>query len=403
MAAMLALGFSSGAPFMVTADILKAWLTDAKVDLATIGLFSAVSFPYTFKFVWSPIMDRFRISLFGFGRRRGWMILTQLLIAATVAALGQFDPVSHLGIITAIAVLISFFSASQDIVLDAYRREFLTDTELGLGTGLWINAYRLANLAIVGFAFVLADSWGYSAVFACLGLFMSVGIVATILLPEPALSGTPPRTLREAVVEPLREFFLRRGAWWILAFVLLYKVGDNMASAMNIPFILSLGFQKPEYFLIVKGAGMAGLFGGMFLGGLIMTRLKVARSLWIFGALQMVSTAGFGLLAISEKSTALLTAVVVFELFTSGLGQTAYSTLIAIQTDRRFTATQFALMTSLMAVPGKLVAAVTGFLAQDLGWAPFYLVCTFSALPGMALLLKIAPWRSNRVLHQEDA
>jgi PAT family beta-lactamase induction signal transducer AmpG len=393
MLAMLALGFASGFPFYVVREVLKAWLTDANVDLGTIGLFSAVALPYTWKFIWSPAMDGYTPPFLG--RRRGWMLMTQVGLLILIAGMGQLDPTKSLKMMALVAFAIAIFSASQDIALDAFRREYLTDEELGLGTGIWMNAWRFGMFASTGTAFFLADDIGYPAVHLVLSLMMGVGIITTFLVSEPETGVAAPRTFKEAVIEPFREFFGRGGAWWVLTFILLYKIGDNMAGAMNIPFILKMGFTKQEYFVIVKGIGMLALFGGAFIGGIIMLRLKIANSLWVFGVLQAVSTACFALLMIVGKNHVVLTGIVAFEFLATGLGQAAYASYMAIQTNKRFTATQYAMMTSLMAVPGTAAAAVTGYMAEFLGWSSFYIVCALAALPGMLLLMKIAPWGSS--------
>ena len=393
MLAMFALGFSSGFPFYVIREVLKAWLTDANIDLGTIGLFSAVALPYTWKFVWSPAMDGVTVPFLG--RRRGWMILTQIGLLILIAVMGQLNPTESLKMMAVVAFCIAVLSASQDIVLDAFRREYLTDEELGLGTGIWMNAWRFGMFASTGTAFFLADSIGYPAVHLVLSMMMGVGIITTLLVPEPETGVTPPRTLQETVIEPFREFFSRGGAWWVLAFILMYKLGDNMAGAMNIPFILKTGFTKQEYFVIVKGIGMLALFGGAFLGGIIMIRLGIANSLWVFGILQAISTAGFALLVFLGKNHVLLSGIVAFEFLATGLGQAAYASYMAVQTNKRFTATQYAMMTSLMAIPGTVAAAVTGYMVEFLGWAGFYITCSLIALPGMLLLVRIAPWGSS--------
>jgi PAT family beta-lactamase induction signal transducer AmpG len=393
MLAMLALGFASGFPFYVVREVLKAWLTDANVDLGTIGLFSAVALPYTWKFIWSPAMDGYTPPFLG--RRRGWMLMTQVGLLILIAGMGQLDPTKSLKMMALVAFAIAIFSASQDIALDAFRREYLTDEELGLGTGIWMNAWRFGMFASTGTAFFLADDIGYPAVHLVLSLMMGVGIITTFLVSEPETGVAAPHTFKEAVIEPFREFFGRGGAWWVLTFILLYKIGDNMAGAMNIPFILKMGFTKQEYFVIVKGIGMLALFGGAFIGGIIMLRLKIANSLWVFGVLQAVSTACFALLMIVGKNHVVLTGIVAFEFLATGLGQAAYASYMAIQTNKRFTATQYAMMTSLMAVPGTAAAAVTGYMAEFLGWSSFYIVCALAALPGMLLLMKIAPWGSS--------
>jgi PAT family beta-lactamase induction signal transducer AmpG len=224
---------------------------------------------------------------------------------------------------------------------------------------------------------------------------MGLGIITTLLVHEPDTGVAVPQTLKETVLGPFREFFGRGGAWWVLAFILLYKIGDNMAGAMNIPFILKMGFSKQEYFVIVKGIGMLALFGGAFLGGIVMIRLGIANSLWFFGILQAVSTAGFALLVIFGKNHVLLTGIVAFEFLATGLGQAAYASYMAVQTNKRFTATQYAMMTSLMAIPGTAAAALTGYMVEFLGWTGFYTACALAALPGMLLLLRVAPWGSS--------
>jgi PAT family beta-lactamase induction signal transducer AmpG len=393
MLVMLALGFASGFPFYVVREVLKAWLTDANIDLGTIGLFSAVALPYTWKFIWSPAMDGYTPPFLG--RRRGWILITQIGLLILIAGLGQIDPTKSLKMMALVAFAIAVFSASQDIVLDAFRREYLTDEELGLGTGIWMNAWRFGMFASTGTAFFLADNIGYPAVHLVLSLMMLVGIITTLLVSEPETGVAVPNTFNEAVIDPFREFFSRTGAWWVLTFILLYKIGDNMAGAMNIPFILKMGFSKQEYFVIVKGIGMVALFGGAFIGGIIMLRLKIANSLWVFGVLQAISTACFVLLMIVGKNHVVLTGIVAFEFLATGLGQAAYASYMAIQTNKRFTATQYAMMTSLMAIPGTAAAAVTGYMAEFLGWSGFYTVCALAALPGLLLLVRIAPWGSS--------
>ena len=393
MLAMFTLGFASGFPFYVVRDVLKLWLTDANIDLGTIGLFSAVALPYTWKFIWSPAMDGYTPPFLG--RRRGWMLLTQIGLLVLIAAMGQFDPTKSLTMMAVVAFCIALFSASQDIALDAFRREYLTDEELGLGTGIWMNAWRFGMFASTGTAFLLADDIGYPAVHLVLSLMMGIGIITTLLVSEPDTGVAAPQTLKEAVIEPFAEFFNRGGAWWVLAFILLYKVGDNMAGAMNIPYILKMGFTKQEYFVIVKGIGMLALFGGAFLGGIVMVRLGIANSLWVFGILQAISTACFALLMIVGKNHVILTGIVAFEFLATGLGQAAYATYMAVQTNKRFTATQYAMMTSLMAIPGTAAAAITGYMVEYLGWSGFYITCALVALPGMLLLIRIAPWGSS--------
>lgn len=383
----MALGFAGGVPFSITRDFLKAWMTEANVDLGTIGLFSGLTLPFTIKFLWAPGLDRY--VPYGLGRRRGWLIISQICLAVAILFLGQIDPRQSLLWIAIMALTVSFFSATQDIAIDAHRREFLTNEELGFGSALYMNMYRVGQLSSLAVGIFVAQHFGYAYAHVAMAMMLVVGAIATLLSKEPQMTEQAPATLVSAAVEPLREFFRRKGAWLILAFFLFYKIGDNMAGAMTVPFILKLGFDKTDYLYIVKGVGMFALFGGMLLGGALMVRLGLFWSLISFGVLQMVSTAGFAWLALVGKSFPVLTSVVVFELMSTGLGTAAYATFMAMQTDRRFTATQYALFTSLMALPGTLAAMATGFMAEAFGWPGFYLTCALVAIPGLLLIPKI--------------
>lgn len=398
---MFFFGFSSGFPFYIVKDVLKLWMTESNMDLTTIGLFSALSLPYTLKFIWSPLMDGYVPKFLG--RRRGWILIAQLGLTISIALIGQFDPSDSLSGIVFMALCINFFGASQDISLDAFRREYLTSDELGFGTGVWMNAWRLGMYVSVGISLLTELNISWATIHVLLSLMMGIGMLTTLFVSEPKIDNGPPVSIKEAVVEPFVEFFKRHSAMLVLLFILLYKIGDNMAGAMTIPFILKMGFSKTEYFVIVKGIGMFGLFGGVIFGGAVMIRLGIARSLWVFGILQALSTAFFAILVIMDHNSlmwldyrqVILGCVVGFEFFSTGLGQAAYATYMAIQTNKRFTATQYALLTSLMAVPGVVAASVTGFMAKYLGWDLFYFLCAVFAIPGMLLLFKIAPWNAS--------
>jgi PAT family beta-lactamase induction signal transducer AmpG len=337
------------------------------------------------------------------GRRRGWILMAQIGLMVTIAILGQFDPKSSLVWIAVFALCLNFFGASQDIALDAFRREYLTNNELGFGTGVWMNAWRLGTFVSVGLS-VLADfDFTWQTIFLMLTAVMGIGVMTTLLVPEPMVEDPLPVNIKQAAVEPFVEFFQRNSAMLILLFILLYKIGDNMASTMTIPYIVQMGFTKAQYFVIVKGVGMLGLFGGVLVGGSIMIRLGIAKSLYVFGVLQAISTAFFAILNImdhgssfwNEHNQAILGGIVAFEFFATGLGQAAYATYMAIQTNKRFTATQYALLTSLMGVPGVFAAALTGYMSKYLGWNSFYYLCAAIAIPGMLLLFKIAPWNAS--------
>ena len=390
-------GFSSGLPLWLLINLLPAWLRSEQVDLTSIGLFALIQFPYTWKFLWSPLVDRYALPLLG--RRRGWMLITQIALLVTIPLFGWLEPRLDLWTIAWLAATVAFFSASQDIVLDAYRRELLPDAELGLGNSIHVQAYRVASLVPGALALVLADHMAWRGVFEITALFMLPGIANTLLVAEPVRSRYAPRTLTEAVVEPFHEFLTRAGwlpALLILAFIFLYNLGASMATALATPFYLDMGFSKSEIGLIAKNAGLWASIAGGFLGGLWMIRIGINRALWIFGAVQLVSILGFALLAYAHRADRVLLALVIaFEALGVGLATAAFVAFIARTTDPRYTATQFALFTSLAVVPRTLVNASTGWLVEQIGWFDFFLLCTGLALPGMALLLRVAPWRER--------
>ncbi len=383
------MGFSSGLPLLLTLTVLQAWMKEEGVDLSLIGAVTLVGLPYTLKFIWAPLLDRFTLPFLG--RRRGWLLVIQLALMAAVAGLGQTSPAHHPLLTAAAAFLVTFFSASQDIVIDAYRREDFPDEELGLGSSLYINGYRIGMLLASGGGLILADRIAFSWVYLIMAGCLIPGMAATLLAPEPTLTAGSPGSLREAVVEPLAEYFRRRGALWILAFILLYKIGDSMASAITTPFYLDIGFTKTQIGAVVKLFGFWATIGGALIGGLMMVRFDIYRSLWVFGILQAVSTAGFALLARIGDSVALLSGVIAFENLSSGMGTAAFAAFMASITHKRFTATQYALLSSLMGVPRVMASAPTGVLAKVLGWEAFFVFCTLIAIPGLLLLLKFAP------------
>ena len=386
-------GFASGLPLYVLINLLPAWLRSEGVDLKAIGLFALIQLPYTWKFVWSPLMDRFTPPFLG--RRRGWMLMSQLALVLGMAGFGLFVPQQDIWNIAALAVGVAFFSASQDIVLDAYRRELLRDAELGLGNTVHINAYRLASLVPGSLSLILADRLPWPWVFAITALFMLPGVALTLAVSEPALRAAAPKTLRDAVVLPFKEFISRqgwRGAAWVLGFIFLYKLGDSMATALATPFYLDTGFSKTEIGLVAKHAGLWPAVIGGLLGGAWMLKLGITRALWVFGVVQCVSILGFVLLDQMGPDLRVLALAISFEALGVGLGTAAFIAFIARSTHPAYTATQFALFTSLAAVPRTVANAATGYLVESLGWTPFFLLCTLLALPGMLLLYKVAPW-----------
>jgi PAT family beta-lactamase induction signal transducer AmpG len=372
---------------------MQAWAKEAGLSLQSIGLMALVGLPYTLKFFWAPLFDRFTLPFLG--RRRGWLLLTQLGLFLAIIGMGLVDPTTgDLGVTIFVlaAFLITFFSASQDIVIDAYRREDLADRQLGLGSSYYIYGYRVGMLLVGGGGMILADHLAWSEVFALMALGLVPGIITTIIAREPVVGERAPQSFRESVLDPFIDFFSNSGAIWMLVFILLYKVGDNMAAALATPFYLELGFTKTAIGAVVKLFGFWATLAGAFLGGLVMLRTGINRSLWIFGVLQMVSTAGFVFLAKVGYSITLLTWVICFENLSGGMGTAAFVAFMASVTNKKFTATQYALLSSLMGVPRVLVSSVTGFMAETMGWPLFFLFCTLIALPGMLMLLKFAPW-----------
>ncbi|MBY0575961.1 MAG: AmpG family muropeptide MFS transporter [Gallionellaceae bacterium] len=394
-------GFASGLPLYLLFNLIPAWLRSEHVDLKTIGLFALIQFPYTWKFLWSPLLDRYVVPVLG--RRRGWMLLTQIGLLLVIALLGGFSPQHSLSSIVLLCTLLAFLSATQDIVLDAFRRELLSDAELGLGNAVHVNAYRIAGLVPGSLSLILADHLPWDMVFIITALFMLPGIAMTLLANEPQ-GAIAPKTLREAVVEPFREFVGRQGwqgALLILAFLLFYKLGDSLCTALATPFYLDMGFTKSQIGLIAKNAGLWPAVIGALLGGVWMLKLGINRALWLFGVVQVVSIFGFYWLALqgvqAEVSAAHLTQlafVIGLEAFGVGLGTAAFVAYIAHTTHPSYTATQFALFTSLAAVPRTFVNATAGWLVEQMGWSGFFLLCAALAIPGMLLLLKVAPWNS---------
>ena len=389
-------GFTSGLPLFILISLLPAWLMDSGLELKAIALFSFIQLPYVLKFLWAPLFDGFSFSM---GRRRGWLIIFQVLLLASISMAGLLDPKSQIMTVAIISTSIAFFSASQDAVIDAYRRELLLDNELGLGTAIHVNAYRIAGLVPGSLALILADVFAWDLVFFITGLFMIPGIVLTILIKEPLLKVMPPKTVKQAVIEPFMEFISRKGikeAILILLFIFLYKIGDSMATALATPFYMDLGFSMTEIGVIAKTVGFwASIIGGI-LGGILMIKIGINRALWIFGFMQMFATLSFAWLAISGYSPLILGITVGLEFFAAGLGTTAFIAYIAKTTNPKFTATQFALFTGLSAVPRTITNASTGYLVEFFGWHNFFIFCSFIAIPGMILLIKIAPWNQSK-------
>ncbi|OGW25008.1 MAG: AmpG family muropeptide MFS transporter [Nitrospirae bacterium GWC2_42_7] len=392
MLVALLMGFSCGLPLLLTGSLLQAWMVKEGIDLTYIGMMSLVGIPYTIKFFWAPFLDRFTLPFLG--RRRGWMLIAQIALAVSIGVLGYSNPAANPWMLVLAALLVTFFSASQDIVVDAYRREDLSDEDLGLGSSLYINGYRIGMLLASGGGLFLADHIPFQMVYMIMAGCMIPGIATTLLTPETSSGFGAPKTMKEAVFGPIVEYFSRPSALWILAFILFYKIGDSMASAISTPFYLDIGFSMSEISAVVKAFGLFATIAGSLIGGVMMIWLGINRSLWIFGVLQAVSTAGFAFLSSIGHSVTALSAVIAFENLSGGMGTSAYAAFMASITNKKFTATQYALLSSLMGIPRVIASAPTGFLAKHMGWWWFFVFCTLIALPGMLLLLKFAPWKN---------
>jgi PAT family beta-lactamase induction signal transducer AmpG len=391
------LGFTSGLPLFVLISLLQAWLAKSQLDIKSISAFALVMFPYTWKFLWSPLMDRFHFGRIG--RRRGWMLLTQIGLLLTIGALGSLDPVHQISWVAVLACVIAFLSASQDIAVDAFRREILHDNELGLGSAVHVNAYKVAGLVPGALSLILADQYPWAIVFWITAAFMLPGLLCTLLADEPKIYGAPPKNIVEAVVLPFKEF-IGRGGWqkaaMVLGFIFLYKLGDSMATALATKFYIDLGFSMTQIGVVSKTVSFWASIVGGILGGIWMIKLGINRALWLFGVLQAVAILGFAWQATIGADTLVLACVIGFEAFAVGLGTAAFVAFIMRETDPRFTATQFALFTSLAAVPRTFINATVGWIVDEIGWMQFFLLCFLLAIPGMCMLPKIAPWREKK-------
>jgi MFS transporter, PAT family, beta-lactamase induction signal transducer AmpG len=390
---MLGLGFSSGLPLALTGSTLQAWLATEQVDLRLIGIFSLVGLPYTLKVLWAPLMDRFHLPWLG--RRRGWILLTQCLVAATILALGASSPAALPWLVGCLALLLAFMSASQDIVVDAYRADVLREKELGAGAATTVVGYRLALLVSGAAALIASDHLPWRHVYAAMAMLMLCCSVFTFLAPEPVEQAEPPKTLRDAVLQPLASYFQRPGAVAMLLFIMCYKLGDAIAGAMTTPFLLDLGFSRTDVGTVNKAFGLLSTILGTLVGGGIIARIGVNRSLWIFAFLQAVSNLCFTGLAWVGKSYTVMVASIALENICGGMGNAAFVAFMMSLCDRRFTATQYAMLTSFMAVTRVFAAIPTGFAVHALGWAMFYAVSVLGALPGILLLPRFAPWKEK--------
>jgi PAT family beta-lactamase induction signal transducer AmpG len=390
-------GFSSGLPLFILYQLVPGWLRSEGVSLTEIGLFSLIGIPYVWKFIWSPLLDRYSLPVLG--RRRSWMLFTQVSLLLSIATFGYIDPVMDIWSVAYLAAAVAFFSASQDIVLDAYRRELLPDNELALGNSIHVQAYRLSGIVPGSLAFILADHMSWQSVFMIVAAFMIVGIILTMAIKEINSEHSAPKTLQDAVVLPFKDFINRKGvksALQILTFLFLYKLGDSMATALQTPFFLDLGFTKTEIGVVAKTASLIAMTIGLAVGGIVMIKLSINRALWLFGFVQIISILGFAALAEIGHNTYALAMAMGFEYLGVGLGTAAFTAFIAKTTNPAFAATQFALFTALTALPRTFANATTGVIVEQIGWTSFYFLCVAIALPGMLMLFKVAPWHEPK-------
>lgn len=397
MAALTLIGFSSGLPLYLTSRTLQAWMTVEQVDLGAIGLFSLVGLPYSLKFIWSPLLDRFAVPILG--RRRGWLIILQMGLLIAIALMAWQQPKQALQLLAINAVAIAFLSASQDIAADAYRTDVLEELELGAGAAVYVLGYRVALLFTGSLALILADRLPWSSVYLLMSLGMGIGIIATLFAPEPQES-SPPESLADAVILPFGEFFGRHGvlqAILILLFIVLYKLGDAFVNNMSTPFLLQTGFTQSDIGAIQGGMGLIATIVGTLAGGAILSRIGINSSLWLFGALQAVSNLAYYALANIGQNYSALVLTINIENFCGGLGTAAFVAFLMNMCNQRFSATQYALLSSFMAVSRDILVAPAGNLAKTTGWPLFFIISMVAAIPGLLLLPFFAPWTPKPV------
>ena len=386
-AILLILGFASGLPLALTSGTLQAWMTVENIDLKTIGFFSLVGQAYVFKFLWSPVMDRYTPPFLG--RRRGWLLTTQCLLLIAIAAMGFLEPSTQLRWMAALAVIIAFCSASQDIVFDAWKTDVLPAEERGAGAAISVLGYRLGMLVSGGLALWLADKWlGWQGMYWLMAALLVPCIITTLLAPEPSDVIPVPKSLEQAVVAPLKDFFGRNNAWLILLLIVMYKLGDAFAMSLTTTFLIrGVGFDAGQVGMVNKTLGLFATIVGALYGGVLMQRLTLFRALLIFGILQGVSNAGYWALSVTDKHIYSMAAAVFFENLCGGMGTAAFVALLMTLCNKSFSATQFALLSALSAVGRVYVGPIAGWFVEAHGWPTFYLFSVIAAVPGILLLL----------------
>ena len=398
MSALIFLGFSSGLPRYLTSQTLQAWMTKENIDLAAIGLFSLVGIPYSLKFLWAPILDRFVPPFLG--RRRGWLVIAQIGLFLAIAGMGLQDPRTALVLLAINALFIAFFSATQDIAADAYRTDVLEVREMGAGVAIFVLGYRLALLTTGALALILADRFVWPQVYGILALLMFVGIIASTFAPEPVLTNPPPTSLRSAIIDPFVDYFQRKKllpGLMILVFIVLYKLGDAIANNMSTPFLLQTGFSQTDIGAIKGGMGLIATIIGTLAGGVFLSKQGINRSLWIFGGFQAISNLAYLALANIGKNYPFMILTINIENFCAGLGTAAFLAFFMSLCNKQFSATQYALLSSLYAFSQNILVAPAGLIAKQTGWPLFFFLSFLISFPGLALLPIFAPWNGEEV------
>ncbi len=401
---ILLLGFSSGLPLALTGGTLQAWLKEENVDLGTIGLLSFIGIPYSYKFLWAPALDTIKISKLGL--RRGWILATQLLLMAAIVGLGTLEPSkklelaavspaivsSQLPLVALVAILVAFLSATQDIAIDAYRRELLTDTELGQGAAVSQLGYRLGMILSSGIALILADIYSWHVVYYIMAAALLIGVAATLLSKEEeSIKKSSPRL--EDFLRPFNEFFTRKSCIELLLLILLYKVTDAFAMALTTPFLLELGFSKKEIGSVLKIVGVTATIVGSLVAGWLMTKLSLRQALIYFGLAQLLANLAYYSLSLVGADVRVFTVCVIIENFGSGLGTAAFVAFLMAITKKEFSATQYALFTSIAAFSRLLIQLPSGFVAQEIGWSNYFLLSVALGLPAVFLVvLRFRKW-----------
>ena len=376
----LLMGFSAGVPLLMTLSILQAWMKDFGIDLSTIGIFGLVGLPYSLKFMWAPFLDRFSLPFLG--RRRGWLLLSQVSIILTAIGIYFIDISTQLFGLGMLCLLLSFFSATQDILVDAYRRENVSEKYLPLASSLYVIGYRVAMAVVGSVGFILSDYISFNSVFLYLSSLMGIGIFTTLICDENDYVVK----IRESIIEPLLDYFRKNKAFIILTFIFIYKIGDMLAFFMSVPYYLDLEYTKSQIGYMKFISTWMTLLGS-FIGGILLVKYNnIMKGLFYFGILQMVSTFGYVILSWVEPNLILLCSVGSFESFCSGLGTAVFISYIALLTNVKFTGTQYALLSSFVAIPRTIFTSQTGFLVESIGWEYYFIFCTLIAIPGLILI-----------------